>query len=154
MRAPEAVKAAIRPAAEMGSIRRLLDSCGLPTADLAGGLSPRFLGAFDGETLAGTVGLEIYGETGLLRSLAVDPRYRGGGLGARLLAAAELFAREHGVSALYLLTVTAEPFFRSRGYRRVPREEAPAAIRGTSEFSALCPQTAAFLVKELSVPGA
>ncbi len=152
--AHRAEKTAIRAGAEPGAIRRLLASCGLPTAGLTGGLAPRFLGAFDGETLAGTVGLEIYGETGLLRSLAVDPRYRGGGLGGRLLAAAEACARAEGVAALYLLTMTAEPFFRSRGYRRVAREEAPPAIRGTSEFSSLCPQAAAFLVKELSAPAA
>lgn len=152
--ARNAPKTAIRPASQREAILRLLDSCGLPTADLAGERTPQFLGAFDGETLAGTVGLEIYGETGLLRSLAVDPRYRGGGLGGRLLAAAEACARRQGVAALYLLTMTAEAFFRSRGYHRVPREEAPAAIQGTSEFSSLCPQTAAFLVKKLSAPEA
>ena len=76
--AHRAVRAAIRAGAEPGAIRRLLASCGLPTADLTGELAPRFLGAFDGETLAGVVGLEIYEEAGLLRSLAVDPRYRGG----------------------------------------------------------------------------
>lgn len=147
-------EARIRPASDRGAIRRLVDSCGLPTADLAGEPWPSFLGAFAEEKLLATVGLEIYGDTALLRSLAVDPRHRGKGLASRLIAAAEAHARGRGVARLYLLTTTAELFFRSRGYRRVPREEAPEAIRGTREFASLCPQSAAFLLKELSVPGA
>ncbi|MEJ5357881.1 MAG: arsenic resistance N-acetyltransferase ArsN2 [Desulfobacterales bacterium] len=146
--------AIIRPVSDRAAIRRLLDSCRLPTADLTGGPGPFFLGALAGEELLGTVGLEIYGEAALLRSLAVDPRHRGEGLAGRLLAAAEAHARGRSVARLYLLTTTAETYFRSRGYRRVPRAEAPEAIRGTREFASLCPQSAAFLVKELSAPGA
>ncbi len=152
--ADKAGTATIRPASDRDAIRRLLESCGLPAADLAADPGPRFLGAFEGRTLLGTVGLEICGKTALLRSLAVDSRYRGCGLGARLLAAAERHARGQGVARLYLLTTTAETFFRSRGYRGIAREEAPEAIRRTSEFSTLCPRSAAFLFKELSAPAA
>ncbi len=152
--ADKAGTATIRPASDREAIRRLLDSCGLPTADLAADPGPRFLGAFKEKSLLGTVGLEIYGETALLRSLAVDSGHRGCGLGRRLLAAAEREALNQGVTRLYLLTTTAEAFFRSRGYRGSGREEAPEAIRRTSEFSTLCPRSAALLFKELSAPAA
>ena len=71
------------------------------------------------------------------------------------MAEAERHARSRGVRELYLLTTTAERFFERLGYRRTGRENAPEAIRGTQEFSGLCPSSSAFLVKELpGDPGA
>ena len=70
-------------------------------------------------------------------------------MGSRLVAHAERHARDQGVQSLYLLTTTAEKFFLRRGYARIPREEAPAAIKGTKEFSGICPASSAFMVKQL-----
>lgn len=63
--------------------------------------------------------------------------------------AAEARARSHGVQQLCLLTTTAERFFERLGYERADREAAPTAIRGTSEFTSLCPASAAFMRKRL-----
>ena len=95
------------------------------------------------------VGLELFGEVALLRSLAVASSRRGSGLGSRLVAHAERHARDQGVQSLFLLTTTAEKFFLRRGYTRIPRDEAPAAIKGTREFSGICPASSAFMVKNL-----
>ena len=99
--------------------------------------------------MQGIVGLELYGASGLLRSLVVSPRHRSQGAGSALVTHAERVAVERGVSALYLLTTTAEAFFRRRGYVAAARELAPDAIRRTSEFAGLCPSTSAFMVKYL-----
>jgi amino-acid N-acetyltransferase len=48
-----------------------------------------------------------------------------------------------------LLTTTAAAFFEKRGYRRLARTSAPAAIRATTQFSALCPSTATLMVKAM-----
>jgi amino-acid N-acetyltransferase len=97
----------------------------------------------------GIIGVEFFDADALLRSLVVIPAHRAQGLGQRLVEHAERHAREHGVSTVYLLTTTAESFFRSLGYCTTPRDGAPPAIRSTPEFAGLCPASSAFLSKRL-----
>ena len=131
------------------AIKRLLTTAGLPGADLTPAHLARFLVLRDADQLGGVVGLEVFGAVALLRSLAVPTSRRGQGLGTRLAEAAEDHARSLGVAALYLLTTTAESFFARRGYRRIDRADAPAALHATAEFASLCPSTAVCMVKEL-----
>jgi amino-acid N-acetyltransferase len=93
--------------------------------------------------------VQFYGSSALLRSLVVTSAHRARGLGQRLVEHAEQHARERGAGTVYLLTTTAEAFFRARGYAITPRESAPAAIRSTPEFAGLCPASSAFLSKRL-----
>ena len=97
-------------------------------------------------------GLECYGADGLLRSLAVDPAYRGRGLGHLLVRRAETEAARQGATALFLLTTTAADFFARLGYESIPRAQAPAAIAQTTQFSSLCPASSAFMRKRLTPP--
>lgn len=93
--------------------------------------------------LLGVAGLEIYGEVGLLRSLAVDPAHQGQGLGQALYDYVIAQARRLGVRELYLLTETAEAFFARRGFGRIAREDASPAVQASVEFrSACCPHAA------------
>lgn len=128
-------------------VKQLLAESGLPTADITAQHLHHFFGCGSEGKLEGVVGLELYGDAALLRSLAVRAAQRGSGLGSGLVEHAEGYAREKGVKSLYLLTTTAEAFFRRRGYVSIPREEAPAAIAGTREFSGICPASSAFMVK-------
>jgi N-acetylglutamate synthase-like GNAT family acetyltransferase len=96
------------------------------------------------------VGVEFCGEDALLRSLAVSPGRRTSGLGSALLERAEAHARARGAHSMYLLTTTAEEFFKRRGYVPAERTSAPAAIRATREFAEICPASSALLVKRLS----
>ncbi len=130
-------------------VQELLSSAGLPTADLTPELLPNFFVRRQGDAPIGVVGLELFGDVGLLRSLAVAAGHRGRRVGGDLLRRAEAHARHRGVRSLYLLTTTAEGYFLARGYARSERDSAPAPIRATAEFSGLCPATAAFLVKDL-----
>jgi amino-acid N-acetyltransferase len=129
------------------AVKRLLSESGLPIADITARHLQLFFGCGSGSELEGVVGLEIFGELALLRSLAVASSRRGTGVGLSLVAHAERRARDQGVQSLYLLTTTAEQFFLRRGYARIPREEAPADIKGTKEFSGICPVSSAFMVK-------
>jgi amino-acid N-acetyltransferase len=131
------------------AVKRLLTESGLPTSDLTRRHLTHFFGCGSDTELAGVVGLEPYGDVALLRSLAVAVPHRCAGLGTRLVAHAERHAQNQGVKSLYLLTTTAEAFFLRRGYARVPREEAPAAIKATREFAGICPVSSAFMVKYL-----
>jgi len=129
------------------AVKRLLGAANLDSSDLTPEHLKHFFGVGTEETLEGVVGLELFDTVGLLRSLAVDSSRRGLGFGSKLVAHAENYARSRGVKSLYLLTVTAEDYFLRRGYQRCSREDAPAAIMATKEFSEICPMSSAFMVK-------
>jgi amino-acid N-acetyltransferase len=103
----------------------------------------------DDATVVGVAGLETCGAAGLLRSVAVDPDFRGQGIASALVEGVGELARRVGVSDLYLLTTTARDYFSRRGFADCPREEAPPAIRETWEFRSGCPTTSAFMRRRL-----
>ena len=123
---------------DMPAARTLLVAADLPVDDLA---DPAITlqAAFDGDVLAGVIGLQRCGDAGLLRSLAVAPEYRGSGI-ARALC--ERVFELSGNHELWLLTTTAHDYFTKLGFVAVPREQAPAAIRATAQFASLCPASA------------
>ena len=133
--------------ADLDAVRQLLGAAGLPCGDVVAAMLEHFLVARRGAGLIGVIGLEPLGEAGLLRSAAVAADERGRGLGVALTRAIERHARSLGVRRLFLLTTTAEAFFGRLGYRTVPRAEAPAAIRGTTEYRELCASTSVCMVK-------
>ncbi len=128
----------------------LLRDAGLPTDDLASTRATDFLVARAGERIAGAVALERQGDAALLRSLVVDPAYRRHGVGSKLVTAAEQRARALGIARLVLLTQTAEAFFARRGYEKIARADAPAALQASHEFATLCPASAVCMRKELT----
>ena len=133
------------------AVIQLLQQAGLPTDDVSDDLVSTFLSARDSleGSIVGLVGVQPFGNFGLLRSLVVQPKLRGQGLGLRLLLAAEQSARNVGVSELWLLTIDADTFFTSHGYSTHGREDAPNAIQATREFSELCPDDAILMKKRL-----
>lgn len=135
------------PMALTKEVEALLREAGLPTADLR--FCPRLelLGVRESRQLLGLVGVELYEEVGLLRSLAVVETHRGQGYGAFLVSQAESLAGSNGIQRLYLLTVTAVEFFTRQGYHVADRKKAPEAIRKTAEFSHLCPSSSILMSK-------
>ena len=134
---------------EESHVKRLLQECGLPVSDITSTHLEHFFACGDRSGLFGVVGLELYGDAALLRSLAVSPKHRNTGLGKQLVALAEQYALAQGVRAIYLLTTTADKFFTRLGYSSMSRSQAPSAIQGTVEFSHLCPSSSVFMVKQL-----
>jgi amino-acid N-acetyltransferase len=127
----------------------LLQPQGLPISDITDEhLEHFFLVGPDGSP-AGLVGLELYGTDALLRSLVVGENARGNGLGSTLVEHAEQYAATNGVRSIYLLTTTAETFFKRLGYEGIDRSQAPPSIKGTREFANLCPASSAFMMKAL-----
>lgn len=134
-------------ASDLAGIRWLLEYEYLPSEDVTEQLLSHFLVSRDEKGVIGAVAIEPFGNLVLLRSLVIADEYRGEGLGGRLVHAAEILAERRGSKAIYLLTTTAEKFFAARGYRTLPRTEAPMQIQGSSQFSRLCPSTAVLMVK-------
>jgi amino-acid N-acetyltransferase len=135
---------------DLPAIERLLADSALLFSDLNTDSLADFLVADDDGSLVGCVGIERCGEDGLLRSLAVEDSRRGTGQGRHLVKAAEAHASAIGVATLYLLTNGAADFFEARGYHPFAREDAPPALRATTQFSSLCPSTASFMGKPLT----
>jgi amino-acid N-acetyltransferase len=131
------------------SVVALLEAEGLPASDLTESHLEHFFFTGSDGTPSALVGLEIYGEAALLRSLVVSGAARAQGLGSALVQHAEGYAAAHRVRSIYLLTTTAEFYFERRGYRRVDRVQAPASIQSTREFASLCPESSSFMIKRL-----
>ena len=128
------------------SIIALLQLENLPVEDLPADLNNFFI-ALDEDTVAGVVGLEKYGNCGLLRSLVVDKGYRSEKIGGKLVNQSEETAKALGVTAMYLFTETASDYFAKKGYVTIKREELPADVRKSSEFSHVCPESAIVMQK-------
>ncbi len=122
-------------------LRAFLDAAGLPSADVEAGRQ-EYLLACDAGHLIGSIGLELVGEDGLLRSLAVVPEWRGRGIAGRLHEAVLGLAHLRNARTLYLLTTTAGSYAAKKGFEPLPRTEVPPAILGLAQFRALCPATA------------
>lgn len=128
----------------------LLVTCDLPVADLRDDGNVCFFGFRHESELLGVIGVEVCGDFGLLRSLAISAAHRGNGLGQKLVADAEAWAARSSLKALYLLTTTAGHFFERLGYVELSRSEAPRAITETPQFAGLCPASSIFMGKGLS----
>lgn len=133
----------VRPArpGDLEEILSLVSGLGLPVAGVGENMGTFLVLESDG-TCIGTVGLELYGRSALLRSLAVSPGWQGRGLGRELCRAALERAKELGVIEIILLTETAVGFFQKLGFGIITRIEAPEALRSSVEFTSSCPETA------------
>lgn len=122
-------------------IAALLAMADLPLAGAEAHLSDFFL-AWRDDVLIGTAGLERYGDTALLRSVAVAPTERGQGLGQALVRQALEQVAALGVRQVVLLTMTASDFFPRFGFQPISRAEVPLKAQASVEFQEACPASA------------
>ncbi|RAV99516.1 arsenic resistance N-acetyltransferase ArsN2 [Pseudochryseolinea flava] len=130
------------------SFRTLLRASNLPADDL-NYKKDLLLGYYESNVLVGTGALEVYGDYALLRSLSVKLGIRGRNVGTTIAEYLIDEARERKLKGIYLLTETARGFFAKRGFADVTRAEVPEALKASSEFSHVCPTTAAVMFLEL-----
>ncbi|HJR65919.1 MAG TPA: arsenic resistance N-acetyltransferase ArsN2 [Gemmatimonadaceae bacterium] len=150
----EAHDASLRAARgnDLPAIERLLLSSGLPTAGVADSLGGFVVAESEPDKrIVGVVGLEHCGDAyALLRSAAVEPEWRGTGLGRRLVTHAIAEAESRGIKALYLLTTTAERYFPSFGFATTTRDAVPDEVKQSVEFREACPASATVMALELT----
>lgn len=127
--------------ADLDQLRSLLNVNHLPVDDCAEKLEC-ICGIFEGSELVVAGGLEPASPYALLRSIVVHEDYRRRGLAQRITDHLLHRAEKQGVTAVFLLTETAETWFLKFGFRRVEREQVPDAVRSTRQFASLCPQSA------------
>mgnify|MGYP001397131873 CR=1 FL=1 len=129
-------------------VSALLSENGLPVDDLKDDKVELWCECSSGR-VDGAIGIERYGQHALIRSLVIAPGGRGQGLGTRLLEKLEARSRDGDIRYLFLLTETAQHFFRRRGYVEFNRDNVPEDIRQTAQFSGLCAASATLMRKDL-----
>src|SRR6185295_8794074 len=114
----------------------LLQSESLPTIDLERDL-PHFFVKTINEEIVGSIGMEHYGESGLLRSMLVRPTFRNKGIASELVNHLSHYAKDRGVRKLFLITNTAEDYFQRMGFTKVLREKVEKEVLQSKEFNGL-----------------
>ncbi len=151
MRETGEFNAILRPARpeDLAAALTLLEDAGLPVAGVDEWFEQFIVAEHDG-TLVGVAGLEVHGSDGLLRSVAVAPEWRSRGLGGALTSRILSQCERMNLSAVYLLTETAERFFPRYGFMRIERDQTSDAIRQSAEFRELCPASSAVMVRRFA----
>jgi len=127
--------------ADLDAIRSLLTASDLPVAGVEDHWKT-FLIARDGDKVVGCGGAEAYQFAALIRSVAVAPEYRSHGIGRKLVRQLLDRLASRGLREFYLLTTTAEEYFRKRGFKPIDRDEVHPQLLGSREFQGACPDTA------------
>jgi amino-acid N-acetyltransferase len=136
--------------AALAQLRELLAACDLGSEGLEYAFPGGYVVVESAGELLGAAGVEVRGQDGLLRSVAVAPGQRGSGLGALLVRNRLEWAAKNGLRAVYLLTTSAADFFGWMGFWRIDRDEAPEDIRKSEQFSGACPASAVVMLLQLS----
>ena len=133
-------------AQDFGVITALLEAEQLPVSDLTTVNWFSLLGIRIEDQLIAVGGLELCGYYLLLRSVVIAPAHRGNGVGARIVEALHLKAKQSGYQAVYLLTMDAQPYFQNIfNYRIIERTDAPTDITLSSQFRETCPGDASLM---------
>src|SRR5262245_46686936 len=133
---------------DLDDVYALLREHHLPVDGLARHLDTTLV-ARGANRILGSAALELYGNSALLRSVAVVGSSHRQHIGRELTLAALQLARERGVLAVYLLTTTADHYFPRFGFERIDRSGVPAAVQSSIEFTSACPSTATVMRKTL-----
>ncbi len=138
---PSSITIRLSRPADLQAVEALLSTASLPLAGVKEHF-PAFLVADRQGGIVGAIGMELYGRTGLLRSLVVTTALRSTGIGGALYDAMMTEAHNRGVSEVVLLTTTASPYFARKGFRVVQKESVRGEVTRSLEFTGACPSTA------------
>ncbi len=128
-------------AADLEPIKELLLATGLPTAGVDENWKT-FIVAREGAKLVACGGAEAYQFAALIRSIAVSPEHRSKGLGRRIVRQLLDRLASRGLREFYILTTTAEAYFRKRGFKTIDRDEVHPQLLSSREFQDACPESA------------
>ena len=131
-------------AEDLPRIKELLVANNLPTEGVDDHWRT-FVVARAGETIVGCGGSEAYQFAALIRSVAVEPEYRSHGIGRRLVRQLLDRLASRGLREFYLLTTTAEAYFKRRGFKPIDRDEVHPQLLSSREFQGACPDTAGLM---------
>lgn len=136
----------VRDAAPTDSadLRALLESSNLPLDGIEG---TRFIVAEHNGTIIACAGLEVHDSAAVLRSVAVAGEWQGRGVGEALVRRALGDADERALDPVVLLTTTAAQWFPRFGFVTATRDDVPAPLLASVEFTTACPASAAVMMR-------
>lgn len=137
-----------KSAYEQSKVKEMLEANKLPVDDISEKTN-LFMLTRKGK-LIGTGGLEMLGDTALIRSVSTDENLRGQGLGKYLVDELEQAAIRAGVQTLYLVTTSADQFFTKLGYTVTNRDSLPDVVKQQRQLKDVCPASAVVMSKSLS----
>jgi len=123
---------------DLPHLTEFLENNSLPTVGLRDCLENFLIATDEVDSWVGVAGYELYGKSALLRSVAVDPGARNLGHGHVLVDRVLARAKERGVRTVYLLTETAEAYFRQLGFEAIDRTQVDDAVKKSQEFRGCC----------------
>jgi amino-acid N-acetyltransferase len=129
------------------AVTELLKKNDLPFSDIDESMVD-FIVSKDDRQIFGCIGLEKFGNEGLLRSFSIDKDYQNKGYGRELYNRLLAYAAQNGIKTLHLLTTTAKDYFIKMGFRIDSRNNAHEIIQKSKEFSSLCPYSSTYMVLE------
>ena len=130
-------------------LNQLLETANLPVVDINDQTEHFFKAVDNAGAIVGAIGLEVYGNVGLLRSLVVNDTYRGKGVAKLLVDKLLSHSKSLHLNKLVLLTTTAEKYFEKYHFERIQRKDVPEEIKQSKEFSSICPVSAIVMQKTL-----
>jgi amino-acid N-acetyltransferase len=127
--------------ADLPRVKELLTQNNLPTEGVDEHWRT-FIIARAGADIVGCGGAEAYQFAALIRSIAVEDAWRGRGLGRRITRQLLDRLASRGLREFYLLTTSAEGYFRKRGFKSIDRDEIHPQILASRELQGACPSDA------------
>jgi len=118
---------------DWNEIRNLLTANRLQVQGALNHLS-NFVVATENGRVVGAIGMEVYGDIGLIRSLVVASNMRGRKVARRLIKQLISRARTRQVGALYLLSGPADDLFYAFGFEKMARADMPTKLYVSSEM--------------------
>jgi amino-acid N-acetyltransferase len=134
---------------DLPKIRDLLVIHGLPVEGVEQHIN-NFFAAVTYDVIVGTIGLEVYGIFGLLRSACVHPDYQNKGNGSKLYDKLIQHAKSLNMKEIYLLTTTAEKYFLRKGFTKIGRDAVAPEVKLSDEFTGACPASAVCMMLKLN----
>ena len=132
---------------DLPAIEKLLTESGLPTFGVFENLSTFFVADYGG--VIGVIGIEVIGNKGMLRSMAVSAKSRKCGVATALVEHSLEAACQIGVKEIYLLTNTAEKFALRWGFYKIERSKIPYDLTLSSSFHNCCSSSSICMKKNL-----
>ncbi len=136
-------------ASDLPRVQRFLEDNRLPTTGIEKCIESFVIEVGEDGSLIGVAGMELYGESCLLRSVAVDKRFRRRGHGRSLVNSVLKNAKAKGANTAYLLTEDAIVYFARLGFVTVDRADVDEPVKTSPEFTECCCETAVTMRKDL-----
>ncbi|MGE5417717.1 MAG: GNAT family N-acetyltransferase [Acidobacteriota bacterium] len=136
---------------ELEQVMLLLTTCSLTTV----GMDKHFETYWvirDKGRIVGSVGLEVYENSGMLRSFAVHPDYRNLGLGRALAGTLMEYARSIGLDKIFLLTKTAPLYFARLGFQAIDESLVEPAVSDSLLFKEVCCEHEVIMLRSTDSP--